>query len=226
MPLHSDKPLKQLARTDHGAFAAGVLLNPTRYVGQRIDLASDENTPTQMAAKLSATLGTEVGHESSRWRRSTIPSCARCGPSSKDLVTPSTSRLCMRPIRKSPGPASPTGHEAPSAPMSVGELRERLVEHSDVINRALPAAGIGEFVRSLAHRIAGFPAAGRAVIKDRINGIALAPADDFRRDSNLFVERARDPETQRRIRTAMARGFQTHDGEMALPKMVADLVER
>lgn len=63
MPLHSDKPLKQLARTDHGAFAAGVLLNPTRYVGQRIDLASDENTPTQMAATLSATLGTEVRHE-------------------------------------------------------------------------------------------------------------------------------------------------------------------
>ncbi|MGW1539201.1 NmrA family NAD(P)-binding protein [Streptomyces sp. NPDC002309] len=63
MPLHSDKPLKQLARTDHGAFAAGVLLNPTRYVGQRINLASDENTPTQMAATLSATVGTEVRHE-------------------------------------------------------------------------------------------------------------------------------------------------------------------
>ncbi|MGW3723566.1 NmrA/HSCARG family protein [Streptomyces sp. NPDC000851] len=63
MPLHSDKPLKQLARTDHGAFAAGVLLNPTRYVGQRINLASDENTPAQMAATLSATLGTEVRHE-------------------------------------------------------------------------------------------------------------------------------------------------------------------
>ncbi|MFD7231089.1 NmrA/HSCARG family protein [Streptomyces sp. NPDC059881] len=63
MPLHSDKPLKQLARTDHGAFAAGVLLNPTRYVGQRINLASDENTPTQMAATLSATVGTKVRHE-------------------------------------------------------------------------------------------------------------------------------------------------------------------
>ena len=80
-------------------------------------------------------------------------------------------------------------------------------------------------MRSLAHRIAGFPAAGRAVLKDRINAIALAPADDFRRDSDLFVERARDPETQRRIRIAMERGFQTHDGEMALPTMVGALAE-
>jgi len=34
----------------------------------------------------------------------------------------------------------------------------------------------------------GNPAAGRAVLKDRINAIALAPADDFRRDSDLFVD--------------------------------------
>ena len=30
------------------------------------------------------------------------------------------------------------------------------------INRALPAAELGELVRALAHRIAGFPAAGHA----------------------------------------------------------------
>ena len=30
------------------------------------------------------------------------------------------------------------------------------------------------FVRSLAHRIAGFPAAGRAVLKDRVTAISLA----------------------------------------------------
>jgi hypothetical protein len=65
-------------------------------------------------------------------------------------------------------------------------------------------------VRLLAHRIASFPAAGRAVLKDRINAIALAPANDFHRDSDLFVERAHDSETQRRIRTAIGRGFQTH----------------
>ena len=35
--------------------------------------------------------------------------------------------------------------------------------------------------------------------------------DDFRRDSDLFLECARDPETQRRTGLAMARGFQTHE---------------
>src|SRR6185295_9524440 len=109
--------------------------------------------------------------------------------------------------------------------LSADDYDADLAERYGWINRALPAAALGEFVRSLAHRIASFPAAGRAVLKDRINAIALSPADDFRRDSDLFVERARDSETQRRIRTAMGRGFQTHDGEMALPKMVGELAE-
>jgi len=93
------------------------------------------------------------------------------------------------------------------------------------INRALPAATLGEFVRSLAHRITGSPGAGRAAIKARVNAIALAQAEEFRRDSDLFLERARDPESQRRTSLAMSRGFQTHEGEMALPKMLDDLVD-
>ncbi|GGT38035.1 NmrA/HSCARG family protein [Streptomyces chromofuscus] len=63
LPLPSDRPLQQLARTDHGAFAAGVLLEPASYVGQRIELSSDAPTPAQMAAALSAALGREVRHE-------------------------------------------------------------------------------------------------------------------------------------------------------------------
>jgi len=94
------------------------------------------------------------------------------------------------------------------------------------INRVLPAASLGEFVRTLAHRIAAFPAAGQAALKDRVDAISLATTDDFRRDSDLFLERARDPETQRRIGLAMSRGFQTRDGEMLLPKMVASLADR
>jgi enoyl-CoA hydratase/carnithine racemase len=110
--------------------------------------------------------------------------------------------------------------------LSADDYDADLAERYGWINRALPVAVLGEFVRSLAHRIASFPAAGRAALKNRIDAIALAPADDFRRDSDLFVERARDPEAQRRIRIAMARGFQTHDGEMALAKMIGDLSER
>jgi enoyl-CoA hydratase/carnithine racemase len=110
--------------------------------------------------------------------------------------------------------------------LSADDYDAELAERYGWINRALPAQTLGEFVRSLAHRIAGFPAAGRAALKDRVNAIALAQTDDFRRDSDLFLERARDPESQRRTRVAMSRGFQTHGGEMALAKMVGELADR
>ena len=79
---------------------------------------------------------------------------------------------------------------------------------------------------SLAHRIAGFPAASLATLKERVNAIALAPAADFRRDSDLFLERGRDPETQGRVQAAMKRGFQTRDWEKELARMLPDLAER
>ncbi|MFE2321569.1 NmrA/HSCARG family protein [Streptomyces sp. NPDC059441] len=63
LPLPSDRPLQQLHRNDHGAFAAEVMLDPARYVGQRIELASDAPTPAQMATALGATLGRQVRHE-------------------------------------------------------------------------------------------------------------------------------------------------------------------
>jgi enoyl-CoA hydratase/carnithine racemase len=110
--------------------------------------------------------------------------------------------------------------------LSADDYDAELAERYGWINRALPARTLAEFVRSLAHRIAGFPAAGRAALRDRVNAIALAPADEFRRDSNLFLECARDPEAQRRIGEAMTRGFQTRVGEMALGSMVSDLAGR
>jgi enoyl-CoA hydratase/carnithine racemase len=110
--------------------------------------------------------------------------------------------------------------------MSADDYDAELAERYGWINRALPAAGLGEFVRSLAHRIAGFPAAARAALKDRVNALSLPPADDFRRDSDLFLECARDPESQRRTQVAMRRGFQTRDGEMELATMVGGLAER
>ena len=63
-------------------------------------------------------------------------------------------------------------------------------------------------------------------VKDRVNAIALAPAEDFRRDSDLFGEGVRNPEAQSRIQAAMKRGFQTRDAEMALARMLGDLTDR
>src|SRR5215467_12788221 len=100
-----------------------------------------------------------------------------------------------------------------------------LAERYGWINRALPANELGDFVRSLAHRIARFPAAGRAVVKERVNAIGLPPAEDFRRDSDLFIEGARSREFHDRMQAAMKRGFQTRDAEMNLALMLGDLDE-
>jgi enoyl-CoA hydratase/carnithine racemase len=91
------------------------------------------------------------------------------------------------------------------------------------INRALPANELGDFVSSLAHRIAGIPSAGRAAVKERVNAIALPSAEDIRRDSDLFIEGLRNPEAQSRIQAAMNRGFQTREAEMSLARMLGDL---
>ena len=80
--------------------------------------------------------------------------------------------------------------------LSADDYDAELAERYGWINRALPANALGDFVRSLAHRIAGFPAAGLVVVKERVNAIALAPAEDFRRDSDLFGEGVRNPEAQ------------------------------
>ncbi|HYN51646.1 MAG TPA: enoyl-CoA hydratase-related protein [Thermoleophilaceae bacterium] len=110
--------------------------------------------------------------------------------------------------------------------LSAEDYDADLAERYGWINRALPADALGDFVRSLAHRIARFPAAGRAVVKDRVNAIALAPVEDFRRDSDLFGEGVRSPEAQRQIGAALQHGLQTRDAEMALARVLGDLTAR
>jgi enoyl-CoA hydratase/carnithine racemase len=98
-----------------------------------------------------------------------------------------------------------------------------LAERYGWINRALPADEIDGFVTRLAQRIAVFPANARALIKERINAIALAPAAEFSHDSGLFPQLASTPESQRLSSAAMTRGFQTRDWEMDLPRRLPDL---
>ena len=110
--------------------------------------------------------------------------------------------------------------------LSADDYDAELAERYGWINRALPANQLGDFVSSLAHRIAGFPAAGRATVKDRVNAIALAPIADFRRDSDLFAELVRAPEAQRLIALALGNGLQTRHGELALGRSLGDLTDR
>ncbi len=107
--------------------------------------------------------------------------------------------------------------------LSADDYNAEIAERYGWINRALPAAELSDFVRSLALRIASFPAAGHAVVKDRVNAIALASAEDIQRDSDLFLEGVGTPEYQRRMQAAMKRGFQTREAEMNFGELVAHL---
>ncbi len=109
--------------------------------------------------------------------------------------------------------------------LSAEDYDADLAERYGWINRALPAQTLGPFVESLAHRIAGFPAAGHVTVKERVNAVGLAPAAEFRRDSELFIDGVRRPEFQGRMRDAMQRGFQTRDAEMALARFLGDLAD-
>ena len=110
--------------------------------------------------------------------------------------------------------------------LSADDYDAELAERYGWINRALPADQLGDFVSALAQRIARFPAAGHAVVKDRVNAIALAPAEDFRRDSDLFGEGMREPEAQARIQAAIKGGLQTRDAELTLARMLGDAADQ
>ncbi len=110
--------------------------------------------------------------------------------------------------------------------LSADDYDADLAERYGWINRALPAKVLDDFVRSLAHRIARLPAAGHVVVKERVNAIALAPAEDFRRDSDFFGEGVGTTQARRRFEAAFKNGFQTREAEMALGQMLSDLEDR
>jgi len=106
--------------------------------------------------------------------------------------------------------------------LSAADYDADLAERYGWINRALPSSALGDFVETLARRIGAFPGAARAMAKERVDAIALAPAEDFRRDSDLFGELARGAEARRRTEAALKRGFQTREGELMLARILSD----
>ena len=107
--------------------------------------------------------------------------------------------------------------------LSADDYDAEMAERYGWINRALPRRMLGEFVRSLAHRIASFPLTSVVAVKERVNTVALAPVEEFRRDSDLFGELMRTRDAQDRIGGAMQRGMQTREAELTLGALLGQL---
>lgn len=60
LAMPSDRPLQNIELREIGAFTAEVLENHKRFERERIDLASDETTPNQMARAIGDAAGTRI----------------------------------------------------------------------------------------------------------------------------------------------------------------------
>ncbi|MGP4089933.1 NmrA family NAD(P)-binding protein [Streptomyces sp. KR55] len=60
LPLPPERPLQQLARDDLGALVAAVIADRPGHLGRRIEVASDDPTPLQMATTLEQLFGRPV----------------------------------------------------------------------------------------------------------------------------------------------------------------------
>ncbi|KOY55261.1 NmrA/HSCARG family protein [Streptomyces sp. XY332] len=62
-PMPADRPLTLIPAADIGAFAALALQRRDEFTGHRIDIASDERTPAEMAEVLATAIGLPVAHQ-------------------------------------------------------------------------------------------------------------------------------------------------------------------
>ncbi|MFC5188151.1 NmrA/HSCARG family protein [Actinomadura harenae] len=62
-PMPADRPLTLIPAVDIGAFAALALQRRDEFAGHRIDIASDERTPAQLADILASATGRPITHQ-------------------------------------------------------------------------------------------------------------------------------------------------------------------
>ena len=110
--------------------------------------------------------------------------------------------------------------------LSAEDYDADLAERYGWINRALPANALGDFVSSLAHRIAGFPAAGQHRGQEPGQCNCARGSRGLPSRFDLFAEGVRNPEAQERIQAAFERGFQTRNAEMNLAQLLGKLGDR
>jgi hypothetical protein len=115
-----------------------------------------------------------------------------------------------------------------SSERSFAEVRRRLEGTLPMLD-----ASIAELLRSGDQKHATeYEVSGPklSIFEERDHGSLLQafgrpPVEDFRRDSDLFGEGARNPEAQRRFQAALKRGFQTRDAEMDLAGLLGGLAD-
>lgn len=82
MALPPDLPLQQVARRDLGRVVAAVLADPERHRGRRIEIASDDPTPAQMARAIGRAAGGPVS-----FRQIPLESVVRASPDMGAMYT-------------------------------------------------------------------------------------------------------------------------------------------
>jgi enoyl-CoA hydratase/carnithine racemase len=93
--------------------------------------------------------------------------------------------------------------------LGCGDFRADVAERYGYVNRALPAEEITYFVKSLAERIATFPAETIALAKAAVGLADTGIEDDLVREEALFLQSLHTDVARRRMAAAMAAGMQS-----------------
>jgi enoyl-CoA hydratase/carnithine racemase len=88
-----------------------------------------------------------------------------------------------------------------------------VAERYGYVNRALPAAELGDFVDALAFRIASFPTGAVALAKGLVNAAEAGVDEGLLDEAHAFNRTLADPEARRRMAAFLAVGGQTREAE-------------
>ena len=93
--------------------------------------------------------------------------------------------------------------------LGCGDMAADVAERYGYVNRALPPEEIDYFVRSLASRIASFPAEAIAAVKEMVTSSDVGMEDQMVREEELFLTAVHSDVAKRRMAAALAGGMQT-----------------
>jgi enoyl-CoA hydratase/carnithine racemase len=91
--------------------------------------------------------------------------------------------------------------------LSADDIRGDLAERYGYVNRSLPDAELDDFVEALAMRIASFDKQALTETKRLVDVASLPPDAEIAPEWDAFIAALGRPESQRRIKALMERGF-------------------